>query len=55
MSAEQTLLAGIGSALTIAGSITKAVNGPRVFLAKLGWDLLRESMTSVWPAWIWIA
>ena len=39
MSAEKTLLAGIGSALTIAGSITKATNGPRVLLAKLGWDL----------------
>ncbi|MCM3874150.1 MAG: hypothetical protein ND895_25970, partial [Pyrinomonadaceae bacterium] len=39
VSAERTLLAGIASALTIAGSITKAVNGPRVLLAKLGWDL----------------
>lgn len=39
MSAERTLLAGIASALTIAGSITKVVNGPRVLLAKLGWDL----------------
>src|SRR4029453_11238911 len=39
MSAEKTLLAGIGSALTIAGSITKAINGPRLLLAKLGWDL----------------
>ncbi|HEX6731664.1 MAG TPA: DUF6603 domain-containing protein [Pyrinomonadaceae bacterium] len=39
MSAEKTLLAGIGSVLTIAGSITKATNGPRLLLAKLGWDL----------------
>ena len=39
MSAEKTLLAGIGSALTVVGSITKATNGPRVLLAKLGWDL----------------
>ncbi len=39
MSAERTLLAGIASALTIAGSITKVVNGPRVLLAKFGWDL----------------
>lgn len=39
MSAEKTLLAGIASALTLAGSITKATNGPRLLLAKLGWDL----------------
>ena len=39
VSAEKTLLAGIGSALTIAGSITKATNGPRLLLSKLGWDL----------------
>jgi hypothetical protein len=39
VSAERTLLAGIGSALTIAGSLAKAVNGPRMLLAKLGWDL----------------
>ncbi|MCM3906013.1 MAG: hypothetical protein ND866_30380, partial [Pyrinomonadaceae bacterium] len=39
MSAERTLLAGIASALTIAGSIAKLTNGPRVLLAKLGWDL----------------
>ena len=39
MSAERTLLAGIASALTIGGSIAKLTNGPRVLLAKLGWDL----------------
>lgn len=39
MSAEKTLLAGIGSALTIAGSIAKFTDGPRLLLAKLGWDL----------------
>ena len=39
MSAERTLLAGIASVLTVAGSIAKISNGPRVLLAKLGWDL----------------
>ena len=39
MSVEQTLLAGIASALTIAGSVAKAANGPRLLLNKLGWDL----------------
>jgi len=39
MSAERTLLAGIASVLTAAGSIAKVANGPRVLLAKLGWDL----------------
>ena len=39
MSAEKTLLAGIASALTLAGSITQVTNGPRLLLAKLGWDL----------------
>ena len=41
MSAERTLLAGIASVLTVAGSIAKVVDGPRVLLAKLGWDLPR--------------
>src|SRR5690242_5521844 len=39
MSVEQTLLAGIASVLTVVGSIAKVANGPRVLLAKLGWDL----------------
>src|SRR2546426_637895 len=39
MSAEQTLLAGIASVLTAAGAVGKVNGGPRVFLAKLGWDL----------------
>src|SRR5690348_17081343 len=39
MSAEQTLLAAVASVLTAAGSIAKITNGPRVLLAKLGWDL----------------
>ena len=39
MSAERTLLAGIAAALTAAGSIAKLENGPRLLLAKLGWDL----------------
>ena len=39
MSAEQTLLAGVAGALTAAGSIAKLTDGPRVLLAKLGWDL----------------
>src|SRR5215813_14994123 len=39
MSAEQTLLAGVASVLTAAGSVAKVNGGPRVFLAKLGWDL----------------
>ncbi|HKR86506.1 MAG TPA: hypothetical protein VJS37_20260, partial [Terriglobales bacterium] len=39
MSAEHTLLAGIAGVLTAAGSIAKVTGGPRVFLAKLGWDL----------------
>jgi hypothetical protein len=39
LSAERTLLAGIASVLTAAGSIAKLADGPRVLLAKLGWDL----------------
>ena len=39
MSVERTLLAGIASVLTAAGSIAKLTGGPRLFLAKLGWDL----------------
>ena len=39
MSAEHTLLAGIASVLTAAGSIAKVTGGPRLLLAKLGWDL----------------
>ena len=39
MSAEHTLLAGVASVLTIAGSVGKITGGPRYFLAKLGWDL----------------
>ena len=39
MSIERTLLAGIASVLTVAGSIAKITGGPRVLLAKLGWDL----------------
>jgi hypothetical protein len=41
MSAERTLLAGIAAVLTAAGSIAKLADGPRVLLAKLGWDLPR--------------
>ena len=39
MSLERTLLAGIAAVLTAAGSIAKVADGPRVLLAKLGWDL----------------
>lgn len=39
MSAERTLLAGIAAVLTAAGTIAKLADGPRVLLAKLGWDL----------------
>ena len=39
MSAERTLLAGIASVLTAAGSVVKVSGGPRILLAKLGWDL----------------
>jgi hypothetical protein len=39
VSVERTLLAGIGSVLTAVGSIAKIPGGPRVLLAKLGWDL----------------
>jgi hypothetical protein len=39
MSAERTLLAGIASVLTAARTIAKLADGPRVLLAKLGWDL----------------
>src|SRR5512139_949006 len=39
MSAELTLLAGIASVLTAAGSVAKVSGGPRLLLAKLGWDL----------------
>ncbi len=39
MSVERTLLAGVGSALTVAGSIAQLSGGPRRLLASLGWDL----------------
>ena len=39
MSVERTLLAGVAAVLTAAGSIAKIAGGPRVLLAKLGWDL----------------
>ncbi len=39
MSVERTLLAGVAAVLTAAGSIAKIAGGPRILLAKLGWDL----------------
>lgn len=39
MSVERSLLAGVGSALTVAGSLAQLSGGPRRVLASLGWDL----------------
>ena len=39
MNAGRTLLAGLAAVLTAAGSMAKIIGGPRVLLAKLGWDL----------------
>jgi hypothetical protein len=39
LSTEKTLLAAVGSLLTAVGSLVRLIDGPRILLAKLGWDL----------------